>query len=383
MSFTFTEVQNTYRREVRRFVEKEMAPVATGLAKLNYLPIEVRRKIAEGGFYGINMPEKYGGQPADWVSMGIAVEEFSRLNIMLGPHLTHIIGTSLFLLSHGSEEIKETWLRGLISGKIMVCHALTEPGCGSDAAAIKIKAERRDDVYVLNGEKTSVTLGMQSDIALVFAKTDAEAGVRGVTAFIVPLELPGISRSAFDDLGWHWAGRASIFFDDVEVPAKFRLGKEGQGFYITMGQFDFMRIGLSLGCISSAQVSIEEAVNFARQRMAFGRPLAKFEGISFKIAEHATILEAARLLCYHAFSLKDQGMDHIKESAMCKWWCPKIAVEAIHDAMLIHGHVGYTREYPLEGRLRDAIGFETGDGTAEIMKIIIAREIIGADFLPY
>ncbi|MFA4835629.1 MAG: acyl-CoA dehydrogenase family protein [Dehalococcoidia bacterium] len=384
MSFGFTETQNMYRREVRRYVEKEMAPIAKDLAKLEHnLPKEIRKKLADGGFYGLNLPEKYGGQPADWISVGIAIEEFARLNMLLGAHLVHPVGTGLFMTSHGSEEMREIWLRRLINGEVLSCHALTEPDCGSDAAAIKTKAVRKGDVYVLNGEKTSITLGMQADIAVLFAKTDPSAGARGVSAFIVPLDLPGISRSPFEDMGCGWPGRASLFFDDVEVPAKFRLGPEGQGFYITMGQFDFMRIGMGLACVSSALVSLEEAVSFAQQRRAFGQPIAKFEGISFKIAEHATILEAARLLCYHALSLKDQGIDHSKESAMCKWWCPKVSVEAIHDAMLIHGHIGYSKEYPLEGRMRDAIGFQTGDGTAEIMKIIIAREIIGKDFLPY
>jgi len=383
MSFVFTESQEMYRREVRRYVEKEMAPVAKDLARLDHLPREIRRKLAEGGFYGMNLPEEYGGQPADWISVGIAIEEFAKLNMLLGSHLVHPLGTGLFMMSHGSEEMRQVWLRRLIRGEVLSCHALTEPGCGSDAQAIKTKAIADGDSYILSGEKTSVTLGMQADIALVFAKTDPKAGARGVTAFLVPLDLPGVSRTPFDDMGCHWAGRASIFFDEVRVPASLRLGPEGQGFYITMGQFDFMRIGMGLACVASAQVSLADAINFARQRTAFGQPIAKFEGVSFKIAEHATILEAARLLCYHALSLKDQGISHVKESAMCKWWCPKVSVEAIHDAMLIHGHVGYTRDYPLEGRLRDAIGFQTGDGTAEIMKIIIAREIIGKDFLPY
>jgi len=150
-----------------------------------------------------------------------------------------------------------------------------------------------------------------------------------------------------------------------------------------MGQFDFMRVCISLACLGAAQAAVDDAVSYARQRTAFGKPIAKFEGISFKVAEHATILEAARLLCYNTLRLKDHGLSHTKESAMCKWWCPKVSVEAIHDALLIHGHAGYSREYPLEQRLRDAIGLEMGDGTAEIMKIIIAREIIGRDFLPY
>jgi cyclohexanecarboxyl-CoA dehydrogenase len=184
-------------------------------------------------------------------------------------------------------------------------------------------------------------------------------------------------------MGMERLGRASITFEDVKLPKRYLLGSEGQGFYMTMGVFDFMRVCIGIACLGVAQASLEDAMTYARQRVAFGKPIAKFEGVSFKIVENATLVEAARLLCYRTLWLKDQGQVHTKESAMCKWWAVQVAVRAIHDALLIHGHIGYSKEYPLEQRLRDTIGFEIGDGTAEIMKIIICRELLGKEFLPY
>ena len=380
--FGFSEEQEMFRREMRNFAQRELAPGAKERAKQDNVPLDIIKRVADMGLLGINLPEKYGGQQGDWVSVGIALEELSRVDFSAAMLLVMPMATSL-VLQHASPELESEWLPQLINGSKIVCLCLTEPDCGSDATAIKMSAVRDGDHYILNGEKTSISFGMLANVGVVFAKTDPSAGARGVSCFLVPLDLDGVSRSRFSDMGWHAIGRASIMLDDVRVPIGNRIGDEGKGFYMVMGQFDFLRVGVSMAALGLAQASLGEAIQYAKQRTAFGKPIAKFEGVSFKIAEHATIIEAARLLCYRTLWLKDQGVNHVKESAMCKWWCPTVAVRAIHDSLLIFGHVGYSDEYPIEQRLRDAIGFEIADGLAQIMKIIIARELLGREFLPY
>ena len=380
--FGFTEEQEMFRREVQRFAQRELAPGAKERAKKESISREMVKKMADIGFLGLNAPEEYGGQAADFVTIGIAVEELSKVDLSVGilPLLNPIMSLAL---QEGTEEARQEWLPQFVKGDKLVCFAITEPECGSDAAAIQMKAIREQDYYIINGEKTSITNGMNADAALIFAKTDVTAGARGVTTFIVPLDLPGITRSRFTDMGFIPLGRASIIMNDVKIPVKYRIGEEGKGFYLAMHGFDFMRVILGLAALGLAESSLEDAMEYAKQRKAFGQPIAKFEGVSFKIAEAATYIEAARLLCYRTLWLRDQGLPHTKEAAMCKWFAPKVAVNAVHDALLIHGHLGYSEEYPIEQRLRDAIGFEMADGTAEIMKLIIVRELLGREFLPY
>ena len=382
--FGFTEEQEMFRREVQSFARRELAPGAKERAKKEDFPYENLKKLGDAGFLGISVPEEYGGQHGDWISVGIVVEELSKVDMLAGllplfPNGAHL------MLRESSEEVRKEWIPPLVTGDKLGCFALTEPDCGSDAVAMQMKAVRDGDYYVLNGEKTSVTLGMPADMATVFAKTDPAAGARGITCFIIPLTLPGISRSRFSDMGpgWKPISRASFIMDNVRVPSKYLIGGEGKGFYLAMGEMDFIRIGMALAPLAQAQTSLTEAIDYAKQRTAFGRPIAKFEGVSFKLAEAATTIEAARLLCYRTLWLMDQGLAHTKETAMCKWWCPQVAVRIIHDCLLVFGHVGYCEDYPVEQRLRDAIGFEIGDGTADIMKIIIARELLGREFLPY
>jgi len=382
MGFGFTEAQEMFRREIATFARRELLPGAAARAREERIPREIVKRMAEMGLTGFNTPEKYGGNPVDWVTVGIAVEEIAKadFNLSLLPVQGCGIGLALRL---APEEVQDEWFPPIIRGEKMLCLSVTEPGMGSDVAALQCRALREGDDYIIQGEKTSTTLGYQADACVLFAKTDPSAGAYGVTAFLVPLNLPGIARSRIPDMGCKPLGRASLIFDNVRLPGKYRLGDEGRGFYLVMSQFDVIRACIGLMCMGAASTSLEEAINYAKQRTAFGKPIARFEGISFKIAEAATLIEAGRLLCYRTLWLRDQGQRHTKESAMCKWWCPRIAVRVIHDALLIHGHFGYSEELPLEQRLRDAIGFELADGSAEIMKLIIIREIIGREFLPY
>jgi len=380
--FGFSEAQEMFRREVRSFAQKELAPGAKERAKLERVPQQVVAKLTEAGLVGVSIPEKYGGQGADWVSLGIVAEELSKVDVSAFP-VAVMPGIAFLCLQHGSEELRQEWLPRLSRGGKLVCWALTEPDAGSDAAAIKTSAAKKGDHYLLNGEKTSISLGAIADVAMVFAKTDPKARARGVSCFWVPLNLPGISRSYIPHTGLKPWGTGSIVLGEVSIAQNYLVGEEGKGFYITMEMADCARVCLALMALGIAQASLEEAMSYAVQRTAFGQAIARFEGISFKIAEEATLIEAARLLCYRALYLMDQGLPHTKEAAMCKWWCPVVAVNAVHEALLIHGHVGYSEEYPLEQRLRDTIGLEYTDGTAQIMKIVIARELMGRVAVPY
>ncbi len=378
--FGFTEAQEMFRRQMRDFALRELAPTAKERAKCE-LPREMFKKIADMGLFGITLPQKYGGQGADWVSLGIAVEELAKVDFSVSLLPVSSVMFQFFLSS--PEEVWREWLSPIIKGDKIGCFALTEPGAGTDAVAITTRAIRSGDYYILDGEKTSISMGSMADVGMLFAKTDPEAGAKGVSCFWVPLDLPGITRTALQHTGWKSYTPSSIFMEGVRLPSKYLIGEEGKGFYIAMGAIDCFRVGLGLMALGLAQASLEEATTYATQRTAFGRPIAKFEDVSFKIAEHATLIEAARLLCYRALYLRDQGLPHTKESAMCKWFCPVVSFKAIHDCILIHGHIGYSEEYPLEQRLRDCLGLEFTDSTEQIMKIIIARELMGRIAVPY
>ena len=381
--FGFSEAQEMFRREVRRFVDTELMPISKELNKTETgVRWDIIRRMGELGYLGITVPEKYGGQASDWVTWGIAAEELGKAS-----HFAALVslvgGLAQFWLGSTAEEFKQEWIPALVKGEKIGTWALTEPDTGSDAAAIKTSAVRDGDDYIINGEKMPITLGMGADAAMTMTKTDPTAGAKGVTNFWLPLDLPGITRSPLKHTGWKPHVAAALTFENVRVPARYRLGEEGQGFSVGLGVTDFARVGLALMGLGTAQVSLEETMNYVQQRQAFGQPIGRFEGVSFKIAEHATLIEAARLLCYRTLYLSDQGMSHRKETAMCKWWGPRVAFDAVHDCILLHGHIGYSEEYPLEQRLRDCLGLEFTDGTAEIMKTIIARDLMGNVARPY
>ncbi|MDP6102799.1 MAG: acyl-CoA dehydrogenase family protein [Dehalococcoidia bacterium] len=382
MSFGLTEAQEMFRRTVRDFAQRELGPGVKERDRLGHLPKGVLKRMAAMGLLGLNAPEQYGGQTVEWVTVGIANEEVGAVDINLSLPMT-LLSALWTAFDLAPQEAQEEWIPRVVRGEALFCLASTEPSVGSDVANLSCRAFPEGDYYILNGEKTSVSLGMQADLGIVFANTDVAKGARGVTAFLVPLDLKGVSRSRIPDMGCKAIGRGSIFLDNVHVPASYRLGDEGRGFYLVMGQFDVLRPLVGLMCLGSAQASLNEAVNYAKQRMAFGKPIARFEGVSFKIAEAATMIDAARYLCYHTLAKKDRGERHNRESAMCKWLGPAIAVEVIHNCLLIHGQIGYSEDCSLEQRLRDVIGLEIGDGTAEIMKIIVAREMMGREYLPY
>lgn len=382
VDFAFTEAQQELARTIRAFALRELAPHYAYWDRTGEFPFEQWRKMGAIGITGLCLPEKYGGQEADCVTTGIAAEEVARGDFNCGYALIeNSINGQILLQAH--ETLQQKWLPGMARGDHITAIALTEPRGGSDAAAMQMRAKRHGDEYILSGEKSGISMLMPADAVVVFAKTDPDAGARGVSAFLVPTDLPGINRTPLRDMGERAIQRGSLALDDVHVPREYLIGEEGQGFYLVMNAFDYSRVIIALMCIGAAEQSLDETIEYVKQREAFGRPLAKFEGVSFPIAEHATLLEAARWLCYRTLWLRDQGLPHSKEAAMVKWWGPKVAVDAIHDCLLLHGHYGYTQDLPLEQRLRDVIGLEIGDGTAQVSKIVIARELFGREFLPY
>jgi cyclohexanecarboxyl-CoA dehydrogenase len=383
MDLAFSPEQDELVRTLRQFARRELAPHSAQWDKTGEFPWEAWRRMGELGLLGLRIPAAYGGQEADFLTFGIAMEEIGRgdFSCTYGIQLAGLAGE--ILGRSGSEAIKTRWLPPTASGEAVVALALTEPGAGSDAANLACRAERDGDGYVITGEKSGISLGMAAQAAVVFARTDPAGRARGVTAFLVPLDLPGVSRSPLRDMGTRAIGRAVLAFDHVRLPASHRLGEEGTGFYQVMQGFDYNRIGIALASLGVAQQSVEETMVYVKERRAFGRALARFEGVSFAIAEAATHLEACRWLCYRALWLADQGRPYTKESAMTKWWGPRLAVDTIHQCLLLHGHYGYTDELPFEQRMRDVIGLEIGDGAAEVMKMVVARELMGRESLPY
>lgn len=382
MDFSFNDVQESMAATVRKFATRELLPKYTYWDRNAEFPREQILKMADLGLFGLCVSPEYGGLGSDCVTAGIVMEEVSRGDFNCGyPVLiAYIIGD--ILEKFASESVKQTWLASLIQGEQIVCISLTEPHCGSDAAAIRTRAVRKaGGGYVLNGEKSAISMLMASDAALVFAKTDPEAAAKGVSAFLVPFDLPGITRQTYSDMGAKGIVRGSLFLDDVEVPAENLVGSEGSGFFQVMQVFDYSRALIGLQCVGAAQITLEETMKYVKERTAFGKPIVQFQGVSFPVAEWVTKVEMVRWLCYRTLWLRDQGLPHTKEAAMCKWQGPEVAAGAIQECLVLHGHYGYTQEFPIEQRLRDVIGFKIGDGTAQIQKIVIARELFGREFI--
>lgn len=384
MDFQFSQEQEAFRATAREFAQRRLVPGYRERCASGKLEPELVREMGEMGLINVLLPEAYGGLGLDCVTAGLICEEIARgdLNAAYLPLLHHLMGQ--IVLDNGTEEQKAHWLPKMCSGEALMALALTEPHAGSDAAQISLKAEKEGENWKLTGEKTSISMADQAHCGVVFARTgQKEDGAQGISAFLVPMDLPGISRSRFDDAGTLSVGRGSIFFDGVTVPNSAMLGSEGKGFVQVMHGFDFSRALIGLMVIGVAAASLEDTWRYAQERTAFGSPLVRNEGVSFPLAEAETKLEAARLLCYKTLWLKDQGLPHAAEAAMCKWWGPQLAFEVLHQCVLLHGHAGYSNDYPHQMRMRDVMGLEIGDGTAQIMKIIIAREKAGRIAVPY
>lgn len=383
MDFRFSDAQEQFRDTVRRFARQEIAPLYRQGEVTKTFPRQQLAAMAALGLTGLRIPEEFGGSMQPCLTSGIAAEEIARADFNCGYFVEQSAFLGDLLYHFGSQALHQRYLPPLADGTEVMGIALTEPAVGSDAAGLSARAVRQGDVYVLNGEKTSVTFAGDMDNCIVFAKTDAAAGARGVSAFLVRSEWEGVSRTVLPSIGSKSLTRGTISMEQVRVPRDHLIGEEGQGFRMIMSGFDYARAILALMCLGTAAQSLDETIQYVKQRQAFGRPIAKFEGVQFPIAEAHTMIEAARLLSYRCLWLKDQGLPHTKEAAMCKWWAPKLSVDVIHQCLLLHGHYGYVDEMPFDQRMRDVMGIELGDGTAQIQKIVVARELLGREFLPY
>ena len=378
MTGTFTENQRAFQETARRFARERIAPGYMAREREGRVGRELVREMGALGLIGADLPEHYGGLGEPSVTAGIAMEAvgYADLNLAYVPLLASLNGQ--IIARHGSPELAGHWIPRMVSGEALLAIALTEPRGGSDAANLALTARRRDGGYVLNGEKSSISMADQADAVVIFARTGAaESGARGVSAFLVPLDAPGVTVTRFDDLGSKAIGRGSIFFDDVAVPEVNRLAEEGMGFVQVMQGFDYSRALIGLQCCASAQASLDESWAYVGERRAFGAPLAQYQGVTFPLAEGEGLVAAVRQLCYHTLRLRDEGAPHTAEAAMCKWLGPKTAVDVIHQCLLTHGHYGWSMDLPHQQRLRDVMGLEIGDGTAQIMKLIVARERAG------
>jgi cyclohexanecarboxyl-CoA dehydrogenase len=318
------------------------------------------------------------------VTAGLIAEElaYGDFNVSAVPVVISLLGA--ILTRNATAEIVETWVPRMTRGEAIVAICVTEPRGGSDAANLQMRARRVGDEYVLNGEKTSISFADCADAFLVFVRTgNPDDGARGVTALFVPGDAPGIQRTRFDDVGSRILGRGSVFFDDVRVPASSILGEEGKGFTQVMVGFDYSRALIALQCVGAAQASLDEAWSYTKERQAFGGPIAQFQGVTFPLVEGESMIAAVRQLSYHALALRDAGLPHTAEAAMVKWMGPKTAFDVIHQCLLTFGHYGWTKDLPHQQRLRDVMGLEIGDGTAGVMKLIIARERAGRAAVQY
>lgn len=379
MDVHFTEEQRLLQLTLRQYAREKLLPEYSRWDRGEPYPREKLVEIGALGVLGIRVPEAYGGSNESFVSLGIASEELSRGDFNISSFLQLGTIAAETLTAYASEEMCAAWLPGIATGEKIIALALTEPGVGSDAAALTTSAQREGDTFVLKGEKSSITFAGLADAALVFARMGGE-GARGIGTLLVPLDLPGVSRQVYDSVGEKLSQRGSLFFDEVRVPAALLIGDPDAGFIQAMQAFDYNRAIIALACVGAAEASLDETIAYAKERHTFGQPIAKRQGVAFQIAEHLTQIAAARLLAYNALALRDRGASHTAEAAMAKWLGPKVSVEAIHACMLLNGWGGYGKDLPHEQRLRDVIGLEVGDGTPEIMKGIIAREAFGREY---
>ena len=370
-----TDEQRAFQDVAQRFAREKLAPRYQLRERETVIERALVREMGSLGLIAPDLPEEYGGLGAPSETSGVIIEAlaYGDFNVAYVQLLGSLNGQ--IIARHASPELASEWLPRIVSGESLVAIALTEPRGGSDAGNLVLSARPRDGGYVLNGEKSSISVADQADAVLVFARTGrVEDGPRGVSAFLVPMNSPGVRTSRFDDLGSKVVGRGSIFFDDVEVPLSHRLAAEGAGFVQVMQGFDFSRALIGLQCIAAAQASLDESWAYVCERRSFGAPLSQYQGVTFPLAEFETMAAATRQLCYHTLRLRDAGMPHTAEAAMCKWLAPKTAVDIIHQCLLTHGHYGWSLDLPHQQRLRDVMGLEIGDGTAQVMKMIVARE---------
>ncbi len=377
MNLQFTEEQLMMRKMVRDFAESDIKPYIEKMSAGEF-PRDVIKKMGELGLMGITTPEQYGGAGMDFISYIIAIHELSKASATVGVILSvHTsVGTNP-ILQFGTEEQKKKFIPSLAKGKSLAAFCLTEPGAGSDAGAIKSRAVKAGNHYVVNGSKMFITNGGEADVYIVFAVTDPSKGSRGISAFIVEKNTPGFLIGKDEKkMGLDGSRTVQLTFDDMKVPVDNRLGKEGDGFKIAMANLNIGRIGIAAQALGIAEAAFEAAIGYAKERRQFGKPIAEQQAVAFKLADMATAVESGKLLLYRAADLCSTGVPCKKEVSMAKLFASRAAVENATEAIQIFGGYGYTRDYPVERFFRDAKVTEIYEGTSEIQKIVISKQLL-------
>ncbi|MFW5855642.1 MAG: acyl-CoA dehydrogenase [Bacillota bacterium] len=378
MDFNLNKEQKMIRKVIKDFAENEVKPIAAEIDESCEFPEDNVGKMAEADMMGIPFPQEYGGAGSDTLSYVIAVEELSKAcathGVILSAHTS--LGAHP-IYKYGTEEQKEKYLYPLASGEKLGAFGLTEPSAGTDAAGQQTTAELAGDEYVLNGNKIFITNAGQADIFIIMAMTDKSKGTRGISAFIVEADTPGFTLGKKENkMGINASDTRELIFQDCRIPRENLLGKPGEGFKIATATLDGGRIGIGAQALGIAQRALDETVQYVQEREQFGRPIAKFQGLQWEIAEMATKIEAARNLVYKAAKTKDEGKRFSKEAAMAKYYASEVASEVANKAVQLHGGYGYMKDYPVERLMRDAKITEIYEGTTEVQKMVIAGSLL-------
>ncbi|MFM2445816.1 MAG: hypothetical protein RI936_263 [Pseudomonadota bacterium] len=370
-----SEEHRLLRDALRDFASRRLAPFAAQWDREHSFPAEQLKELAALGTFGIAVPEQWGGAGMDYTAIAVALEEIAAgdggTSTVISVNNSPVCA---ILMSYATDAQKEQWLRPLASGRWLGCFCLTEPHAGSDAADLRTRAVREGDEWVISGVKQFITSGKTADVAIVFAVTDREAGKRGISAFILPTSTPGYTVARLEEkMGQHSSDTAQILFDAVRVPASSLIGAEGEGYKIALSSLEAGRIGIAAQSIGMARAAFEAAQKYAAERSAFGRPLAAHQAVSFKLADMATQIEAARQLVLHAAALKDAGEPCLTQACMAKLFASEMAERVCSESIQIHGGYGYVSDFPVERIYRDVRVCQIYEGTSEIQKMLIAR----------
>ncbi|HEV7396716.1 MAG TPA: acyl-CoA dehydrogenase [Pyrinomonadaceae bacterium] len=378
MEFDLSEEQKQIKYSVREFAEAEIAPHVMEWDESQHFPVELQPKLAELGLMGVLFPEEYGGAGMGYVEYATIIEELSRVDGSVGISMAaHNSLCSNHIYQFANEAQKEKYLTPLARGERLGAWGLTEPSAGSDASGTRTTGVRQNGGWLINGSKNFITHAIHADTCVAFASTDRSKHSKGITAFIFEKGMKGFTPSKKENkLGLRASETASVVFEDCLVPDENRLGEEGQGFVNAMEILDGGRISIAALAVGIAQGAFESAVRYSGERQQFGKPIREFQAIQFKLADMATQIEAARLLMYRAASLKDNGRKTTRESSMAKLFASEMSVRVCEEAIQIHGGYGYTKDYPAEKYWRDSKLCTIGEGTSEIQRIIIARELL-------
>jgi alkylation response protein AidB-like acyl-CoA dehydrogenase len=372
-----SDEQELIRDTVRAFARDRLWPNAAAWDRNHHFPADVLKELGDMGLLGMMVPEAWGGAGSDYLSFAIALEEIAAgcgaVSTVVSVQNSLVCGT---LLAYGSDAQKQRWLKAAAQGEALGAFCLTEPQAGSDAAALKTRAVADGDHYVLNGTKSFITTGRHARLAIVFAVTDPAAGKKGISAFVVPTDTPGYVVARIEDkLGQHASDTAQIVFEDCRIPADCLLGRLGDGYRIALSNLEAGRIGIASQCLGMARSALDASLAYARERVAFDRPIIEHQAVGFRLADMATEIEVARQMVWHAASLRDAGRPCLKEASMAKLFASEMAERVCSAAIQVHGGYGYLQDFPVERIYRDVRVCQIYEGTSDVQRLVIARAL--------